>query len=366
MRKIFIDHQTFSLQKYGGISRYFANIYQNTLQKPDITSELGILYTRNYYLKDYPAVFNRTVGEFLFKKERKYYKWNNKYSAYLIKKNNHDILHPSYYNPYFLKYNKKPVVITVHDMIHERFPEYFNQSEITARNKRLCIENANHIIAISDATKKDLIDIYQVSEDRITVLHHGYQISSDGYHSASVTTQANAGRYLLYIGDRSGYKNFSFFLQAVSGFLREDPTLKLICAGGGGFQVAEEETISRLKISKQVKQISATDKELSELYQKATAFIFPSLYEGFGLPILEAFQNSCPVIASSNACFHEIGENAIAYFNPQDLHSISETIKEVMNNPLLREKLIASGRDQLLKFSMESCMNKTIAVYNHI
>ena len=367
MIKLLIDYQTFILQSYGGISRYFANIHHAAQEREDIESRIGLLYTRNYYLKDYPTPFNNVFGKCLMKKRSRYHSWNKAYSKYLIGKNDYTVLHPSYYNPYYIKYAKKPVVITVHDMIHERLAEYFEPGDFYVRFKRLCIENAAHIIAISETTKRDLQEILHVEENRITVVHHGYQMSSDSADQHDdINVPKPESNYLLFVGDRKGYKNFPVFLNAVSELLNKDHTLKLICAGGGPFKEAEQEMLMRLRVKDKVVQVSPTDNELKSLYQHAIAFIFPSLYEGFGLPVLESFKNNCPVIASNNACFKEIGEDAIAYFDPHDQHSIAETIKGVMTSDSLKEKLINNGKRQLQKFSMELCMEKTMDVYRKV
>jgi len=365
MFKLLIDHQTFSMQNYGGISRYFANIHHKIESHENATSKIGVLYTPNYYLKDYSTPLNSVLGRLFLKKQRKLIKWNQKYSNHLIQQNNFDLLHPSYYNTYFLKNLKKPYVITVHDMIHERLPEYFSPDDEFVQYKRVCVENAAHIIAISEATKKDLQDILNIDEKRITVIHHGYQMSTlpDPKESSLIAVQKN---YLLFVGERKQYKNFSVFLNAVAPLLHEEKDLTLICAGGGSFKQAEQELIRRLKISEKTFQINVTDSELRALYENARAFIFPSLYEGFGLPILEAFKYNCPVIASNTSCFSEIGGNAISYFDPSNTHSILKTIKEVINSKDLSLSLIKEGTMQLEKFSMDLCMNKTLAVYKSV
>ena len=355
------------MQRYGGISRYFANIQHTIESKKDIRSVIGVLYTKNYYLKDYPAPLNNALGKCLLKKENRRFQWNLKYSKYLIQKNDFDILHPSYYDPYFLRYNKKPFIITVHDMIHERFPEYFDINDVYVRYKRSCIERADRIIAISESTSKDLQDILNIPADRITVIHHGYQMNTEesGPDSFDNSTYKDEP-YLLYVGDRRGYKNFPAFVTAIRSVFYRDKSMKLICAGGGSFGEAEKELILRLKLEQQVVQISATDSQLKSLYQNAVAFIFPSLYEGFGLPILEAFRYNCPVIASDQPCFKEIGEDAIAYFNPRDQHDLSTMVERVINSEEMRLNLIKRGNKQLLKFPMDLCMNKTLAVYKSI
>lgn len=359
MLRILFDHQTFSLQRYGGISRYFANLYHAAQSLTESSSTISILYSNNYYIADHPGALGNTLGSILLKNDRKIYKWNTKYSKYLINNNNFDVFHPTYYDPYFIEYIKKPVVITIHDMIHERFPEYFDPGDSSAHNKRLCIEKADHIIAISAATKKDIQYFYNIPDEKITVIHHGFEPFEVKEKEKTLSRQ----NYLLYVGDRRAYKNFSLFITAITPLLKKDPSLKIICVGGGNFKQAELEIITRLKIQNQISQVTASDNELAKLYENAIAFIYPSLCEGFGLPLLEAFQHECPIVASDIDCFREIGGNAIQYFNPYIEQDILYNIEQIIKNKNLRKTLIENGRHQLLKFPIRLCTEKTMNVY---
>ena len=364
MVKLLLDHQTFSMQYYGGISRYFANIQNAIDLRHDIKSEISILRSNNHYIKNYPAPLNNAFGKLLLSKQGRCFKWNREYSKYKIKKNDYDVLHPTYYTPYFLKYTSKPYVVTVHDMIHEMYPEYFDTADIFVKYKRLCVEQAAHIIAISQSTKEDLINILGVEESRISVVHHVYTKQLSLASSAQHTSEKN--EYLLFVGDRRGYKNFPKLITALVPLFKKNSSLKLICAGGGAFQSAEAEMLLRAKVQSQVIQINASDEELSALYQGALAFVYPSLYEGFGLPILEAFQNDCPILAANNKCFTEIGGDAVSYFDPTNDESILTAIEQLIFNEARKKELIEKGRIQLLKFPMELCMDKTINIYKSI
>jgi len=362
MLQLLFDHQTFSTQKYGGISRYFATLQNKLGNAEDIHAKTGLFYTNNYYLKDYPPSLNTAFGKLLLKKQRKIYKWNKKYSKYLVSKNNFDIFHPTYYDPYFIEVLKKPYVITVHDMIHELMPEYFSPSDIASTHKRQCIENAAHIIAISETTKRDLKDILNIPDERISVIYHGFQPANIGQHHDAEPPINLENAYLFYVGDRTGYKNFPRFIRAIASLLRTK-NIKLICAGGGAFQYAETELFNRMKIKQQVSQISATDPQLNLLYQNAKAFIFPSLYEGFGMSILESFHNKCPIILSNTESFKEIAGDAAAYFNPYEEQSILQTIERVISDEQYAAELVEEGSKRLLNFTIEQCINKTTAVY---
>lgn len=363
MLKVLYDHQTFSLQKYGGISRYFANVHHAIQQQIGIEASISLLYSNNYYIKDIPNFMNKSLGKFLLSDPDKCYKWNKRYSRRIIGNNDFDIFHPTYYHPYFLKKLKKPFVITVHDMIHEKYPEYFTSEDPSSYYKRQCIEKASHIIAISESTKNDIQQYLNIPEEKISVIHHGYQPIAS-YEKNDLFDLPE--QYLLYVGDRRAYKNFYGFIRALVPLLKNDPILKIICAGGGSFQLAEIEFLSALGLSNQVVQKSVSDYQLAMLYKNAIAFVYPSFYEGFGLPILEAFGQNCPIIASNNSCFKEIAGDACQYFNPNDPSDILKSVEAVKSSFLLRSNLVSKGNNQLLTFGMDKCVNKTIELYKNL
>ncbi|WP_341842317.1 glycosyltransferase family 1 protein [Chitinophaga caseinilytica] len=360
--KVYFDHQVFSWQRYGGISRYFANIYNSLHDRGYTDCKITLLYSRNHYIQDQKFPLSPMLGERLLRKQRKLEKWNRKYSKYLIGKNDFDILHPTYYDPYFLTRLKKPFVITVHDMIHELFPEFFSPHDHNIPFKRATITKADHIIAISESTKNDLQRVFNIPDHKISVVYHGYQ---EAHVPADPAFKPPFPEYLLFVGDRAGYKNFARFVQAVQPLLdRYD--INLICAGGGDFGVAEKELLIRAGIEHRAKQISATEAQLNALYQGALAFVYPSLYEGFGLPILEAFRNNCPIVSSNTSCFHEVGGDAVAYFDPYQVEDMTQAIDSVINSRDRSGELRAKGLVQLDKFPMQVCMDKTLEVYRGV
>ncbi|WP_432713740.1 glycosyltransferase family 4 protein [Pedobacter sp.] len=363
MLNILYDHQTFSLQRYGGISRYFANLHHETLKQEGINSSISILYSNNHYIQDSQRQLNKSLGKLLLHKQKKVYKWNEKYSRYMIGGNDFDVLHPTYYNPYFLQNLKKPFVLTVHDMIHEKFPDYFDTGDNTPYHKRLCIEKANHIIAISESTKNDIQLYHKIPESKISVVHHGFEPLT---HEGNPTANSQHQNFLLYIGDRRSYKNFFRLLMAIAPLLKKDTSLRLICAGGGALQCAEMELILRLNILNQVIQVTVTDHELANLYRNAIAFLYPSIDEGFGLPLLEAFQYNCPVVASDIACFKEVGQDAISYFNPYDEQNMRTVIEDVLINKETKINLVKAGQKRLSNLTMKNCLELTINIYKNI
>ena len=358
--RVLFDYQIFLDQKYGGISRYFANLHYGINAQNDSSSKLGLLFTDNAYIKNQqlPAgVFNKFI-----KKESRRFKYNKWYSKHLLQQNNFDVFHPTYYNSYFLKSLKKPFVLTVHDMIHELFPQHFEKGFDAFKYKGEVINRADHIIAISECTKNDIQKFYNIDDSKISVIYHGYQMQT----SAGVSTSfAINGKYILFVGDRSGYKNFNLFIRAAAPIILKY-SIKLICAGGGPFRPEEIKLIRELNLIDSAQQLTVTDDQLASLYKHAEAFIYPSLYEGFGLPVLEAFYNNCPIIMSNTSALPEVGGDAAVYFNPMDEQSVAIAIEQVVSDNDKQDTLREMGKGRLKLFSFETCLQKTLQVYHSL
>jgi len=353
----------FSLQKYGGISRYFAGLNKGINAHHAYTSKIAVLYSENEYLKDLPLVFNNLIGRKLFLgKPELIYKWNKKFSKRYIELGKYDILHPTYFDPYFIRYNKKPLVITVHDMIYEQQPELFPDSPLIIKHKREVIEKADAIIAISEYTKQEIIRFYPQVESLISVVHHGYTLST----TSAQADLALPAKYILFVGERWHYKNFSGFVTSISSLLQLDPTLNLVCAGGGKYSEEESKVFSDVGIADQCIQLNATDAQLKYLYSNARLFVFPSLHEGFGLPLLEAFANECPVVCSNNTALPEVAGDAAVYFDPLSAESMKAAVELVLNNTQLQEELKIKGRQRLTLFTFDECVQNTLKVYQSV
>jgi glycosyltransferase involved in cell wall biosynthesis len=355
--KILFDYQTFSMQKYGGVSRYFANLHMGLNAQNETKAKLGLLFTDNAYINNKQLAAG-VLNEYI-KKDSRRLKYNKWYCKYLLQQNNFDVFHPTYYNPYFLKSLKKPFVLTVHDMIHELFPQYFARDPETYAYKKKAIERADHIIAISECTKNDIQKFYAIPDNKITVIHHGYQMQAGGEASNLIT---NDGSYILFIGDREGYKNFELLVKAAAAVILKH-SIKLICVGGGSFKSDETELLNKLNIINSVQQLNVTDQQLKSLYTNAIAFVYPSLYEGFGLPVLEAFFNNCPVILSNTSSLPEVAGDAAQYFDPTNREAIATAIEQVVADRYKQDELRAKGKERLKLFQFENCLQNTFKIY---
>lgn len=360
--KVLFDHEIFSKQRYGGISRYFANIYNALQNSVDSEAEIAAFCTHNYYINDINGPFGRILSDTWLKKERRNYRWNKRYSKRIIAKNDFDVFHPTYFNPYFINQLKKPFVLTVHDMIYEIFPEYFPQHDPLPYYKRILMDKAEKIIAISENTKADILNYSNVTEDKIEVIYHGIDQQPNSYEEVPNLPE----EYILFVGERTQYKNFHMVALAFKMLSLTHPNLKLVLAGGGAIKYGDSEFLLRNNILEKTIQISATDAQLNTIYKKAICFVYPSLYEGFGLPILEAFKNGCPVLLSNCSCFYEIAGDAAQYFDGFSLESLLESLTSIIELPETRMEMVKLGHKKLLSYPIEKCVAQTIALYQSI
>ncbi|MBT9168468.1 MAG: Alpha-maltose-1-phosphate synthase [candidate division WS2 bacterium] len=363
--KVLYDHQIFSNQVYGGVSRHFYEI-MNHLSKCGEDFELSLRYSNNLYIKNSSFIKNKTFFEQVhFRGKYRLLNFINKpCSVKRLKKGDFDIFHPTYCDPYFLDYiGNKPFVLTIHDMIPELFPMMFSKDK-TPEWKKLLASRAAKIIAVSESTKRDIIKFYGIDDQKIEVIYNGNSLNVGP--DTEVSNLKLPEKYLLYIGDRHIYKNFIDFIIAVAPELTLNKNLNIICGGGKKFTQKETELFKRLNISNQVYHYPIVNDEImAHLYKKAIAFISPSLYEGFGIPILEAFACGCPVIVSNSSSLPEVAGDAAAYFDPYDTVSMSETVRKVTNNEDLRKELKKKGFKRLKMFSWEKTAEQTKLVYRN-
>lgn len=370
---IFFDHQIFSLQGYGGISRYYSELIKGINQTEVGRAHLSLLLSNNIHLEE-SAIKKRlnTDSWKLPRKDKIIYKLNELYSIAQMKTQTSDIYHPTYYDPYLFSYIKsnKPVVITFMDMIHEKFAHKFPElaaDRNVLQQKRDIVKRVDKIIAISQSTKKDLIEILNVDPAKIEVIHLGNSMPILERDHTECTFDIPDTNYLLYVGSRHIYKNFYVFVRSIAHLLRQYG-MKLICGGGGPFDASDYKLFDKLGITGLIDQKPINDRILSNLYHNAYAFVFPTLYEGFGIPVLEAFACNCPCILSSGGSLPEVAGNAAIYFDPVDEQSIANALQRLLNDTTstLRNQLITMGKQRLELFSWQKTVNETIDLYQSL
>ncbi len=390
--KILFDHQTFDLQNFGGISRYFYELIAEFDKDVHIEWELSIRYSNNLYLKELPSFNGRllpktdraeAIKKFLwgkaFRGKERLYNIRSKFisqnatdhseqnkllSIEKLKEGNFDIFHPTYYDDYFVDHiGNKPYVLTVYDLIHQIFPEYFLY-DAKDKNKKM-FDKASKIIAISENTKADLVNIFDVEESKVVVTHLANSLQkSDGIAQGDFRKNLPE-KYLLYNGNRELYKNFLFFSQVFAVIAKKEKDLQVVCTGPP-FNQDERYFFEKLGIANRMHHAYINDVELACLYNNALAFIFPTMYEGFGLPVLEAFHLGCPVLVSNTSSIREIGGDAVIYFEPKNAVSIIAAIHKILHDPKLRQDLINKGYEQVKRFSWTKTASETKKVYQQV
>ena len=365
--KVAFDFQTFLDQQYGGVSRYFVELYKGFKGYADCKVSIPLAISKNEYLEECGVKRCIPNNKLFFNRYTKklYYLINIFFFKSDIRKNEYDIIHLTWNDPY-LKCDGCKIVATVHDMIHELIfdKEADVNTKMEIENKKRIIYESDAIIAISDHTKKDILTVYpDVPEEKIRVIHHGANILPDAEDKLHFELPE---RYMLYVGNRGLYKNANSMVEALSDLVKEEKNLYIFFAGGGEFTKNEEELYSRLGIRNRIIQKRVTDSELAYLYRNAICFIFPSLYEGFGAPILEAFAKDCPVICTNRSSFPEIGGDAAAYYDPDDDCALSDVVREVLYDDERRDELIRRGRERVKLFTYDLTCEKTYDLYRSL
>lgn len=366
--RIAYDFQTFFLQPFGGISRYFSRLAYGIHQIGNQVQVFSPIHQNNYlkllscvapnghYMESFPPRFRPYIGLY-----------NYAASCIQIAKWKPEVLHETYYAKLgygHIKGCRK--IITVYDMIHEIYPNDFPNSDHTSKLKRSAVARADHIICISESTKRDLVRLFDVSERKVSVIHLGFDPFIDASHYLQQPTLTKRP-YLLYVGHRGGYKNFKGFLRAVARSPRLLADFEVIAFGGGKFSTAEFDFSEALGFSAhQVRHIAGDDNLLGSYYRAASALVYPSLYEGFGLPPLEAMSCGCPVVSSNTSSMPEIIGDAAEYFDPSDSQDICRAIEIVVYSDSRALTLKEAGKKRLSNYSWERCSQETLEAYQTI
>lgn len=374
---ILFDYQAFEMQPFGGVSHSYAELIKY-LQWEGCNCRIGLMESDNVHLQDehfrplhyiHNCFWNakkiipgqRTLTKVVFSIMgiNNYALDINKiHCIKLLKRRHFDIFEPTFFDSYFLPYLKgKPFVLTVHDMI----PEIFGVDEPQAKQKKLLCPHAAHIHVPSENTKKNLVDILNIPPEKVTVIPHGAPISPTAKYPKPYPFP-----YILYVGARWSYKNFKPFIEECAIIIKRHPEHHIVCTGKP-FDKEEQRLINNLGLSEHVIQQYTTEQEMQALYQNAVAFIYPSAYEGFGMPILEAFACGCPVLLNNASCFPEVGGDAVMYFDINRKGELAEQIISIYKAPYeTRKDLINRGKERLKLFSWEKSAKELKHIYERL
>jgi glycosyltransferase involved in cell wall biosynthesis len=360
--RVLYDHQVFSLQNAGGASRYHFELARNLSSRTDVSvsAYLGL----NASVHPFATLKNADVLSIQtdLRPGLLRYAANEVFTGIgALIGGRWDIYHPTLYRAMPCSRSRK-MVVTHHDCTHERFPHLFADVARTLGAKKKLYTDADAIICVSESSRRDLLFFYSIDASKAHVIHHGITPIHSGTRTGNGTVSRSVRPYLLYVGARSGYKNFARLLRAyASAGLNRD--YDLLAIGGGKWTQQEIELARRLGVRDRLLLTAcADDSVLAEAYLHAALFVYPSLYEGFGFPPLEAMSASCITAVSGGSSIEEVCGSAAFYFDPADEWSIEQTLIEALHSPSrpLKAKL---GLERVREFTWSRCAERTLQVY---
>ena len=366
--RIAIDHQIFTIQEYGGVSRYFCSLARQLAGIEGVEVSIIAPFYINAYLKNLPRGVVSGIKIPRIPKTGELFQLGGLWLAHrTIGRLAPQIVHETYYTKNHAAPKNVRTVLTVYDMIHERFRSMFPPLDRTSELKRAAVLHADHVICISENTRHDLLDLLPISSDKVSVVYLGFDQFVLNSKYSNTKSLIKETPYLLYVGERGGYKNFKGLLQTYSSsnWLRQN--FCVICFGGGPLNRDEHALINRLKISPNaIQHVTGGDDVLAGLYASASIFVYPSLYEGFGIPPLEAMSLSCPVACSNTSSIPEVTGVAAELFDPTDHTAMREAIERVLSSPDHASNLIAKGHERIKQFTWDKCAQATLDIYRKI
>ena len=360
--RVVFDEQIFLLQKYGGISRYFTELITTFIENPELGVKpvLPFQAARNEHLISKPGIddikrVKSLMGGLLllFKSALRYRR--GEFPAELV--------HLTFYTPgFFGRFKGIPRVASLFDMTPEMNPRRFGLWNPHFQ-KRKFLTKSDAILSISNSSSEDMVAFYGEQASVATA----YLGVSSSFRPNIVELPHQQKPYFLFVGARSGYKNWMLSAMAFSEISKEYPSLDYILVGGGPLDRSERKMLDQAGISNRVIQKSVPDSELPNYYSNAEALIYPSKYEGFGLPLVEAMASGIPVLASDTRINREICDECAWYFPDEDLGSLIDLMREALQGKLPGQKqTVSAGLQKAKKFTWYSCAENTARVYRSL
>jgi glycosyltransferase involved in cell wall biosynthesis len=351
--RVRFDDQIVMHQSRGGVSRYFVELAREFRADPGI----GVAIELDWSLSRNEHALAAGLGRPASRNRRRL----NRLSRRLPRVPRRiDVVHPTWYYPDRLPaIGGPPMAVTIVDMIPELLPDLFARG-----GKHLAKEayarRAAAILCISESTRRDLLELYGPLDAVIEVVHLAV---GSGFSPGRTSALELPADYVLFVGSRGAYKDFVVAADAFAAIRDEQPGVELVVAGGGRFTRDELANLRRLSIDGSVRQVEPTDADLPALFGGALAFVFPSRYEGFGLPTLEAMACGTPVILADSSSHPEVGGDAAQYFAPGDAVALGAQLLRVLGDTELRRTMAARGLERSAGFTWHRTAEATRNVY---
>jgi glycosyltransferase involved in cell wall biosynthesis len=368
--KIAIQASDLDAERIDGTRVYIINLLRQ-FGKLDQDSQFLIYHKKTFNPELTPPDFSN----YSVRKKSFPFFWTQTRFAWEMLREKPDVLWMPMQAVPLLAVNKIKTVVTIHDLAFKYFPGHFPSGDLRRLNvlTDMAISKSAKIIAVSKSTRNDILKFYpEISPEKVRIIHHGFdgnifsgELPNDEINRILANKNLKKGKYILYVGAIQPRKSIESLILAFERIKNDHPDLKLVLAGEKGW--LWEKTLNKIDNSSfrsdilRLGQVKVTD--LPVLYQGAACFVFPSLYEGFGLPVLEAFACGCPVIVSDNSSLPEVAGDAALYFATGDSGELAEKILTLIENGDLRRRLIEEGKVRLRSFSWEKCARETLELF---
>lgn len=359
--RVVFDPQIFQLQKYGGISRTFVEVYKNLALEKEAYFQIVAPFHVNSYLKNLGHTNNYFVpystNRFSVNKTIQYFSYRK--AQDIISRIQPSFIHETFYGENLPWHHNYKLITTIHDLVRE----YQGNHKDKLRRKRKAIERASAFICVSKTTMQKFVEFYKIDQSLVQVVYPGANHLNINENIASFATEE--ADFLLYVGQRDGYKNWINAIKAYakSAYLRKN--FKFVCYGGGQFTKQERQLLQDFGIAANVLHYSGSDVLLTALYFRAACLISTSLDEGFGLPLIEAMHLGCPIAVSNIDIYREVADTKASFFDPYDIDSIAFTIESqlsVLNIDRMKGRI---APDSQTKFTWEKSASELHKSYKN-
>lgn len=344
--RVALDEQIFAIQPFGGISRLFYEKASAFVRDPSLgvsVEPLGAAVVNEYLLGDLELAhaLKATRAGGSYSALARYFLRGNRKSPV-------EVVHNTFYLPRGLGgHPGARRVVTIYDMIPELLPQTRRRMDFLTE-KHKYVQRADHVVCISESTRNDLLKAYPDIHAPVTIAYPGV---GSQFNSAAAQLPGLPEPYVLHVGNRGSYKDGETLLRAFAQVAQDFPEITLFLVGGGPLTKREREHSTALGIAHRIAQRSIPDSDMPSVYAQALVTVFPSRYEGFGLPAVEALACGCPLVLADTSSLPEVGGDAAYYFAPGDDHELAEKLRALLESQTLREERREAGYRQASKFT---------------
>ncbi len=345
----------------------------------EMLKRFGNIATDDTFLIYHQDTFNKSIAppqesNYMIKKLSHIPLWTQTRFAFDVMHESPDVVWMPLHNLPVARLRNTKFVVTIHDLAFKIFPETFPPKDVKKLNflTNYAVKNADHIIAVSKATKRDLLRFYpHLTKEKITVVHHGFdavrwqkKVNEREVKKVLQKYNITSGQYLIHVGAVQPRKNLKTLIDAFVQVKEKHKNMKLVLVGGNGW--LWQKTREYAQKNKYTQDIIFTGnipfEDVVTLVRSAKVFVFPSLYEGFGIAGLEALASGTPVVAARNSSIPEVLGNAAIYFDAQNSNECAECVIVVIDDRVKQENMITVGLKRVEKFSWDKCARKTLRV----